>query len=121
LHALRLAAGDPDPECIGGLWFDMGEPEPAGPVVVRAAALPLELAVPVPELHAATIVMTPAVTATAAILTGLTALACDCLIMRTCSASDTILTSPATGEIEAEVSARWSECVSTSPPGMNWS
>jgi len=86
---------------VGGLWFDMGEPDWADALVVRGTALPLELAVPVPELHAATIVMTAAVTATAPILTGITGLACDCLTMRTCSAGDAILTSPATGEIAA--------------------
>jgi hypothetical protein len=77
----------------------MGEPECAAALVVRGTGLPLELVAAVPELHAATIVMTPAVRATAAILTGLSGLACDCLTMRTWSARDAILTSPPAGEI----------------------
>jgi hypothetical protein len=74
----------------------MGEPELAGALVAFGAAVPVELVVLGLELHAATIVIAPAVTVTAAILIGL---ACDCFSMRTWSPRETLETSPPTGEI----------------------
>jgi len=82
-----------DPVCGGGLAI--GDPV-CGGLAIREA-VPLEPLVLAPELHAEAIAMTPAITATAAILTGLAV--CDCVIMRTCSPRATKETSPAAGEI----------------------
>jgi len=84
LHVLLLAVGDP--VCGGGLA--VLEAVPPEPLVLG------------PELHAAAIAMTPAITATAAIRTGLAA--CDCVLMRTCFPDGTMETSPAAGEITAD-------------------
>jgi hypothetical protein len=92
LHVLLFAVGDP--VCGGGLA--VADPVFGGGLAVREA-VPPELLVLDPELHAAAIAMTPAITATAAILAGLAV--CDCVIMRTWSPRATLETSPAAGEI----------------------
>src|SRR5579859_1162838 len=78
--------------CVHAAWFAVGDPE-----CVAGAGVPVEPLLVVVELQAARIAMKPAITATAAILTGLAV--CDCLNMRTCSPPGAIETSPATGEI----------------------
>jgi len=81
LHVFELAIADP--ECAGL----------ADGLVVRGAAVWLELLVLVPELHAARPTAQPATSTAAVILAGLAdlpgraGLTCDCLFMRTCSPS----------------------------------
>jgi len=82
--------------CLHAAVFAVGDPVCGGGLAVLEAVPPEPLVLG-PELHAAAIAMTPAITATAAILTGLAV--CDCVTMRTCSPHGTFETSPVAGEI----------------------